>query len=132
MQKHCTRPTSRRASAVVELAVSLPVLTLVVLGSIEMSQVVFVKQSLSVTAHECGKIASRRDATNADVASRADEIFDQRGLVQASVVSTPSNIEGLPRGTRITVRSTANNSSALLKYFTSPTIESHCVVVKEI
>ena len=94
----------------------------------------FARQALQSVAHECARVAIQPTATNADVQSRMTEILSQRGITDASVVTTPSNIEGLPRGTQITVLVTADASSntILTKFFTQQDVQTNCVMVKEL
>lgn len=125
----------RAGSAVVELAITLPVIVAIAVGSIEMCQLIYVQQTLHVAAHECARIAAARTANDADVTARGQSVLVQREIVSGSISTTPTSIEGLPRGTRITVRvqaPVAGNTWIPAGYYTAPDIEATCVVVKEI
>ena len=62
---HAVAPrVNRRAVATVELAVCLPVLALLVLGSIEAASFIFLKQTLQVAAYEGSVRAGRARSTS--------------------------------------------------------------------
>ena len=60
-----TTRSNRRGIAAVELAVCLPVIVLLVFGSIEASSFIFLKQSLNVSAYEGIREAIRVGSNNA-------------------------------------------------------------------
>lgn len=58
-----------------ELALCLPLLTLLVLGSIELRNFIFLKQSMTAAAYEASREAVRPTATDARTQAVADAIF---------------------------------------------------------
>lgn len=89
-----------------ELAVSLPVLTMLVFGSIEACNMIFLRQGMTSAAYEAGRVAIRADATDSQVAASAEEVLTARGISNGEVSTAPSSIEDMDRGTPFTVNIT--------------------------
>ena len=98
---------ARRGVATVELAFCLPVLLLLVLGSIETCNVVFQKQTMTAAAYEAARIAIRQDATSAEAQSIAGQVMTARNINHYTVTFTPSDITNLARGTNININVSA-------------------------
>ena len=94
----------RRAAALVEFAICLPVLMLIVLGSIEAASAVFVRQGLAVAAYEGVRQIIRRDGDLTEAKARAQAVLDQRSIKKTKITFQPANAASLPRGEVITVR----------------------------
>ena len=130
---HTRRARDRSGIAIIELAVCLPAIVLLVLGSIEACTMVFVKQSLHISAYEGVRSAIKSDGNAADAVARANRILDERGVKNASVEVTPRVPENADLGTAVTVRITApaiDNSVLRLKFF-SGDLESEVTMSKE-
>ncbi len=93
-----------RGSAIVELAVCLPAIVVLVLGSIETCTMIFVKQSLHVAAYEAIRRAIEPGAVPEDVLDHAHEILTQRHIKGADVEFEPANFDNVQRGQDIAVR----------------------------
>lgn len=108
----------RKGAAIVELAVCLPVMTLLVFGTLELCELMFLKQSMSVASYEAARLAARKDSTSAMVIGRCESILADRRVDGATVTLDPGDITGLPRGTAIQVNIRAplqaNNTTALV------------------
>lgn len=123
----------RSAVAIVELAVCLPAIVLLVLASIEACTMVFVKQSLHISAYESVRTAIQNDATNSTATDRATQILNERGVSGGTVELRPANIQGLAPGTPVRVRITAptlENTVMRLRFF-SGDLESEVTMAKE-
>jgi Flp pilus assembly protein TadG len=123
----------RRGTAVVEFAVCLPILVILVLGAIECTSMIFLKQSLNVVAYEAIRVAIRNDGTTAAANARANEVITERDIDGVNFSFSPSNIDGLDRGTPIQVTVTAPcgaNSVFTLNFF-SGNLEAQAFMVKE-
>jgi Flp pilus assembly protein TadG len=125
-------------SAAVEAAVCLPVVLVLVMGSIEISGGLLQQRTLSATAYQCALAAAKGESTCADVQSVANEILSQQGFDQYTIEievltrtantgsvapttytsftipksgATPAGLDELPRGTllRITINATRPN-----------------------
>lgn len=130
---HKRRASDRSGIAIIELAVCLPAIVLLVLGSIEACTMVFVKQSLHISAYEGVRSAIKSDGNAADAVARANQILGERRVKNARVEVTPSVPEDAELGTAVTVRITApavDNSILRLKFF-SGDLESEVTMSKE-
>ncbi len=130
---HKRRASDRSGIAIIELAVCLPAIVLLVLGSIEACTMVFVKQSLHISAYEGVRSAIKSDGNAADAVARANQILGERRVKNARVEVTPSVPEDAELGTAVTVRITApavDNSVLRLKFF-SGDLESEVTMSKE-
>lgn len=125
----------RRGNAAVELAITLPTMAAIIFGSIEVCSLIYNKQALVAAAYECAGVAINTSGTDAQVQARLTEIATQRGLVGASVTTTPTSIQNIPRGTMVTVLVTApcaGNSLVTLPVYGPTNIQAKCVMVKEL
>ncbi|MDZ7619876.1 MAG: TadE/TadG family type IV pilus assembly protein [Patescibacteria group bacterium] len=103
-----TRKTAdRRGLAATEVAVTLPLLVLLVFGSIEMANVTFLKQSLRIAAYEGARAAGRAGGTTERGIARVEQILEDRRVSDFEVTISPRVTEFTPRGTMLTVTVTA-------------------------
>jgi len=101
------RVCSRNAIAAVELAVCLPVLVLLMLGAIESSNMIFLRQALVQSSYEAAKLAARPDATSDEATNRAEAVLATREIEGYTVTLSPATTEALARGTDILATVTA-------------------------
>ncbi|QDV73343.1 TadE family protein [Botrimarina mediterranea] len=140
-----TRPRFRRRSnrsrdsrrwgiEVAELAISLPVLTIITFGTLETCQLLFTKQSLAVAAYEAGRVAARPDGTTESTLNRFNQIATARRLQGANFTMTPADLNGVAVGESIRIDVTApvsSNNSTHLVLFNIPDIVESVVVIRE-
>lgn len=106
-----SRSNQRQGAATVELAVCLPLLIIVVLGSLASTSMIFVRSAVVQSAYEAIKEAVRNDG-DLDVATqRATAVLTFRNITPNSIVFNPANVTDQIRGTPITVTITANAQS---------------------
>ncbi len=103
--------STRKGAAVIELAVVLPVLLLILLATIEITSMTFLKQSLKIAAYEATRIALVPNSELANVEAGAQEILNTRKVKDFTIEITPSDFADRPYGTSITVKVTADCSS---------------------
>ena len=128
------RASQRRGVAAVEFAVCLPVLAMLVFGSLEACTMIFVDQTLSIASYEGIRVAIQKDATSADVIRRCKDILTSRNINGAKVDLQPTNVSGLSPGTDVTVTVSAPcDSNSLIPpwFFGGRTLESQTMMVKE-
>jgi Flp pilus assembly protein TadG len=113
------RASRRRGSASVELAACLPVLALLVFGSIECCSMIFLRQAVTATAYETVRVAIHRDGTSSLAQRRATEVLSARGILSGTVELAPSEPFGVARGTLIsvTVRAPCDANSFMPAWF---------------
>ena len=125
---------ARRGAAIVELAVLLPVFVLIVLGTIEASSMIFLKQSLKIIAYEGARVAivPGSDATN--VQAGCNQMATSRGVTISSVVVTPNDFHLQPYGTNIQVQITADcNANSLISpwFYAGQSLAADVTMMKE-
>lgn len=120
--------------AAVEFAVCLPLIILIVAGSIEGASLLFLRQALIQSSYEGVKVAIKQDSDSFDVNSVALAVTDGRNLDGVTVETIPSDIQSVPQGELIRVRVTAptsGNSMFFNGVFTIPAVAAEAVMVKE-
>jgi Flp pilus assembly protein TadG len=95
---------TRRAVAAVEAALTMPLLALLVFGSIEVANSIFLAQALSFASYEGAREAARPGSNTAQVNARVAEVLHARGIQDYSVTITPALTNATARGTMLTVR----------------------------
>jgi hypothetical protein len=125
---------TRRAAAVAELAICLPLLVLLVFASLEACSMIFLEHGLSIASYEGVRAGISYDSTNADVMTRCNEIIDQRSIEDANVATNPANVANVPRGQAITVTVSAPCDANMIVppwFFGGKTLTARTTMVKE-
>ena len=109
----------RKGTAVVELAITLPVFVLILFATIETTTMIFLQQSLEICAYQGARVALIPSSTSAKVSSACSTILTDRKVKSASVSVTPANYETMPYGTLIQIQVTApcNSNSPFSPWF---------------
>jgi len=126
--------SARRGVAAVELAVLLPVLLLVIIGSLECSGMIFLNQSLHIAAYEGARVAIQSDATNADVIDSANSILGARSINAPLLTLNPTDVSGILSGQTLTVTVSAPaDANSLLPpwFFGGMTLVGQTTMIKE-
>ncbi|QDV74997.1 TadE/TadG family type IV pilus assembly protein [Botrimarina mediterranea] len=111
---HPNRP-ARRGVAATEFAVCLPVLMLLLLGTIECCSMIFLKQTLAVAAYEGGHAALAPGATSAQARVAAEAILTERRIAGGSVEIAPRPLESIAEGEFFDIRVSApTNANRIL------------------
>src|SRR5262245_42254209 len=97
------RGRKRRGAAVAELAVCLPTIALMLLGSIECSNMIFLQQALTVASYEGARTVARHDSTNADVTQKTNNVLTARKVKSATVTISAPDVTQVAQGTQITI-----------------------------
>jgi Flp pilus assembly protein TadG len=140
MFTHC-RPASRSGCsqfrsgvAATELALCLPLIVMLVLGSIEACSMIFLNHSLSIASYEGVRVAINFDATTQEVEDRCESLIDARNVSGGLVSISPSNVATVPRGQQIAVTVSAPcDANALIPpwFFGGKTLSATTIMVKE-
>ena len=134
LRKDKRSESNRRGLAAVEFAVCLPIIVLLVMGSIEASSFIFLKQSISVAAYEGAREAIRSNSVTQDADAQARNILAAR-QVQGFNISFPGRDPATARrGDEITVQVTAPtaiNSPLAGQFVADRLLTSSVVMVKE-
>lgn len=81
---------------------------------------IFLRQSLHVSAYEGIRVAIRNDTDATDVFNRCQQVLTERNIGSPSVVATPADTALVPRGQPIAVQVSApcqSNSPLPLQFF---------------
>jgi len=133
-RRHDAGRAPRRGVATVELAVCLPVLALLVFGSIEAASFIFLKQSLQVAAYEGIREAIRPGAIDSVARDRSFAILNSRFIRDAIVafpLGTPANAI---RGQQVVIEvsaPTSTNSPLAGQWVANRTLTTRLVMLKE-
>lgn len=93
---------NRVAAAVVEFAVTMPVVVILVFGAIEIANGIFLQQALAEAAYEGARAASRPSGTQVSTEARIREVLASRGIDSETVTVSPVP-DSATRGTQLTV-----------------------------
>lgn len=88
--KQTRKQTNRVGVAVTELAVCLPILIILVLGTIETCSMLNLKKSIAIAGYEGARVALIAGANDSNVLAQVDQILDERRVKNATVSVTPS------------------------------------------
>lgn len=97
------RDRRRSGTAVVEMALVLPLFLTLILGQIESMRFGMVTQLLSVAAREGCRVAVVHGRTRADVQARVAAVLTGSGIVLDTVSPSPTNWATLKGGEAITL-----------------------------
>ena len=123
----------RRGVATVELAICLPVILLLVVGAIEGSNFIYLKQAATAAAYESAQTLTRVGGTKAKAESRAAEVLSARSIDQSTITFTPADPDTVGRGDQVTVSITAPvsaNSIGLRWFFDSQSITASVCMLR--
>jgi Flp pilus assembly protein TadG len=95
---------SRRASAAVELAVCLPMLMIVAMGTLEITDLMYLRERLKTAAFEGARKGTATSQTAASATAAATSVLTQRGITSGSVSVSPAGLSSTTaKGTEVTV-----------------------------
>ena len=101
----------RGGAVVVELAATLPIFLLILVGTIEATSMVYLQQSLKISSYEGSRVSLIPGSDASNVTAACNEILSARSIRAGIVSISPSNFETQPYGTKITVTVQADCSS---------------------
>lgn len=107
----------RRGAAMVEAALTLPVLLLLIFGSIEAAEAIHTRHAVAVAAYDAARLATKSGGTESVARERSEALLDSMG-VEGYSISFLTDIEEIERGEVVSVRVTApSNTLGLLPLF---------------
>lgn len=134
MKTNTPSKSNRRGVAAVEFAVCLPVIVLLVFGSIEASSFIFLKQSLNVAAYEGIRESIRLGSANTDGVDRAQNILVSRNVRDFQISFPNGDSSSAARGDEIVIEVSAptqTNSPLAGQFVTNRMLTARVVMVKE-
>ncbi len=124
----------RRAAATVEFAVCLPVVILIVFGSIEAASMLFLRQATIQASYEAAKVAILLEGDNATATDAAIAVTNGRKLNGVVVTFEPSDVSAAAPGDIIRVTtSVPGDFNSLLPFgpFRNRTVAATANMIKE-
>ncbi|MEZ6126071.1 MAG: TadE/TadG family type IV pilus assembly protein [Planctomycetaceae bacterium] len=128
------RPHRRKGVAAAEFAVSLPILLVLMIGTIEACSMIYLKQTLSVAAYESIRASVVPNSSVASVQDAANAILTSRGVSGSTVVVSPADYATQPAGSWITVTVSAPGSANSVItgwYYDNQTVSASATMMKE-
>ena len=125
---------SRQGSVVVEMALCLPLIMLMIFGTIEACTMIFLKQSLTIASYEGAREALEPGATAAEVESVINQILSDRQIQSGSVRIVPDDFHTREFGQLIQIHVTApskDNGIVPVKFFSGHTLTGSTNMFKE-
>lgn len=92
---------NRQGAAAVECAFVLPLIFLITAGTIECCSTIFLKESVTLAAHEGARAAIRRRAAASDAVAAVDEILAVRGVDVSTMGTSYVSVSPDPTGADI-------------------------------
>lgn len=129
-----TTGSRRRGAALVEFAICLPVLFVLLFGTIEVCDLLMLEETLTITAYEGGRQALQTGASESRVVSACSSVLDSRGLKNYAITVTPRDISGAAGGDLIEILVSvpvADNPLGLARLLTRGDVQAKCTIMKE-
>lgn len=131
----------RSGTAVIELAIILPVIVLITFGTLEICDGIFLRQKIELAANEGTRVAIRKGSTVADVEAAVKKNLDARGVsygdsISSAVTVTPDPTLA-PTLTPISVRVSVETNSnlklglSLYQFFSGKEVSGEVSMFKE-
>jgi Flp pilus assembly protein TadG len=117
----------RRGVAATEFAVCLPIIVLLVVGTIEACSMIFLKQTLAIAAYEGARTAIIPGVTKTQVEAACNQILTDRKVKGAVITVKPTDIAALNPGDFVDVTVSApcsSNSIVPNKFYKGRTVSS--------
>ena len=124
----------RQGAAIVEFAVCMPLLVVVFLASIEITNGIYLRQAGTTAGYEAARLISKQGGTEVAAKARAAEVLEAHSIVDAVVLVSPSVNENTERGTPVTVSvqiPADNNTSGFVSFLRSRLIETNTTMVRQ-
>jgi Flp pilus assembly protein TadG len=102
---------TRTGAASIEAACTLPLLCVLVFSSIEVANIIYLRQSLNIAAYEAGISATKPGVDTSTAVTRVAEVLGSRGITGYTLSFTPTVTEDTPGGTEVQVDVSAPSGS---------------------
>ena len=124
----------RKGTSTVELAVCLPVIVLIVFGTLQASSMYFMRQALVQSAYETVREVVKSDGSQAIAIQRGQQTLEFRNITGETITFAPPQVENLAPGTPVTVTVVADgdiNTILPFSVFSGRTISATATMNKE-
>ncbi len=114
MRRFQRQPARRKGAATVELSICLPLFILILFGSIEASNLIYLRESLCLASYEAARQAVSLDVSKEDIEKRAKQLLASRGITNPTVTLSPSDFNSTSGGDPVTITVSVPTSSQTL------------------
>jgi TadE-like protein len=128
------KSANRTGVAVVELAICLPVLVLILIGTIETCVMLQLQHNLAITAYEGARIGIMPGANATSVETQCEMLLDDRNINDYTITLNPPNPSAMNVGDPLTVTVEADcesNSIIAAIFFDGKTVSESVVMLVE-
>lgn len=125
----------RRGAALIEFAVTLPLLVLILFATIEACSMVYLQQSLKIAAYEGVRVALVPGSQTSNVQRAVNQTLTERRIRGSSISITPTNYAEADPGQYVRVTATApaqGNSLVGAWFFGGRTLSGSVEMMKEL
>ena len=134
--RHVSRDArfQRRGTATIELAVCIPVLAIIVFGSLSATSMIFLRTAAIQSAYETIKEAVKTDGDVNLALAKGNAVLSFRNITPTSVTFDPSDVANQEPGTPITVTvqvESGSNSAFSFGPFAGRIIQVQSTMLKE-
>lgn len=131
--KKCNRRHARRGAAVVEAALTLPILFLVMFAGWEFARMNVIRNSMDNAAYEAARESMLPGTSVAAIKARGQAVLDAVGVNGAVIDVTPGVIDiNTPEVTVDVTVPVSGNSLGVAKFMTSGNLEVSCTLSREL
>ena len=121
----------RRGAALIEFAITFPVLLLVVFATVDVCNRIYLQQSITIMAYEGARVSTIPAATAVDVVKQINNMAADRRIRNLRVNVTPSDFENSSFGTFISVEVQADTTQGLANIFATNRCVATVSMMKE-
>ena len=127
------RSQRRSGAAVVELAISLPLLLTLVFATIETCKMISLKKELSIACYEAARVGILPGATPSEASERAEMFLADRGIEGYTVTLEPASFAAATPGDalKVVVKADCSMNSVIGDWYTEKTIEESITMLFE-
>jgi Flp pilus assembly protein TadG len=125
------RRSGQRGAAAIEFALIAPILTVLVLGVLEIGHLTSNYQAASVCVRAGAREASLADGTASSATSATNTCLTNAGFASVTPTISPAEPSGAAAGSRVTVSFSLTYSSWFNVLFTSKTMHFSCSMMKQ-
>lgn len=124
----------RSGSAIMELAICLPVVVMLVFGTLEACSMIFLQQTLTAAAYVGASDGTKCNGSTQKAKTRCEEVIAARRVANATITLNPPTIETTPQGSPVTVTVSAPcgaNGILPVRFYVGRTLSAQCTMLKE-
>ncbi|MEM9940269.1 MAG: TadE family protein [Planctomycetota bacterium] len=135
-RNHLGARKSRQGGAAVEAAMIIPVVIIMMMGTLEICSGIYLKETLAIAAFEGCRVGVRRRSTNEMVRNRVEDVLNERGITfdPSDIEIEPANLTQMMAldQIRVTIRvDTENNSNFIFSHLTNRQVRKAVTMVRE-